>query len=73
MSKLTGNYYVISPAYGRDYSNAPLAAACFRSEQDFTMETVGVGGRYCSIRDFTKGTKVEIRFAKKAKLMVVIV
>ncbi len=59
---ITENYKVVSPAYGRDYKNGQLAGEAFKNGGDFKMESMGMGGTYCSIRDFAKGTVVTIRY-----------
>ncbi len=50
------NYYVLSPAYGRDYNTASEALKAFEDGKDFVCR-----GRYCSVKDF-KDAMVEIRF-----------
>lgn len=55
-------YVIVSPAYGRDYKSKAEAEASFREGKDFKCHNLGVGGTYCSIRDFQKGTEVEIRY-----------
>jgi hypothetical protein len=62
------SYHIVSPAYGRDYKNETLARNDFLANKDFVYEVYGVRGRYCSIRDFKSGDKVEIRFNKKNDL-----
>lgn len=64
MTMITQNWLTLSPAYGRDYKSKAEVEADFRSGKDFKMETLGQGGTYCSIRDFAKGTKVMVRYAK---------
>ena len=68
-------YIVISPAYGRDYKNGQDAIKDFRDGKDFVHDSRGTlcegYGRYISIRDCQPSTKVEIRYNRKADLVVV--
>ncbi len=68
---ISENYLELTPAYGRDYKNAALAKAAFMNGSDFILASVGFRGTYCSVRDFEPGTKVNIRYAKLAKVVVV--
>lgn len=63
-----GEWEVVWPAYGRDYPNALRATEAFKSGVDFTSNK-----GYCSIRNFKPGTKVEVRYNKKQRLVVVTV
>lgn len=68
---ITENYQVVSPAYGKDFSNAADAKSAFLSGKDFKMESLDHGGSYCSVKDFAKGVTVEVRYAKKSKFVMV--
>lgn len=68
---MTMNYYVVSPAYGRDYKDKILAQRDWIAGRDFVNETIGIGGHYCSIRDFDHNDLVEIRFNRKRELTMV--
>lgn len=59
-------YVEVSPAYGRDYRNAPAAKADWSRGKDFIhCET----GQYCSKRDFTDANvKVIIRYDNQRKV-----
>lgn len=70
---ITENYVEISPAYDRDYKNKAAVEADFRAGKDFKMESIQYGGTYCSINDFAKGVKVNLRYAKLTKVAVVTV
>jgi len=69
--RITKDYVVISPAYGRDYKSSRDAAAAFTSGVDFRMESIQFGGAYCSIRDFAPGVKVEVRYNKLQRVVIV--
>jgi hypothetical protein len=73
-AKITQDYLVLSPAYGRDYTSKAAVTADFIAGKDFKMESIvpGVGGgTYCSIDDFAPGTKVELRYARLGNATIV--
>lgn len=51
------SYVEVSPAYGRDYRNAPAAKADWSRGKDFIDCT---SGRYCSKRDFADDPNVRV-------------
>ena len=59
--KITQDYRVVTPAYGRDYTAATKAQADFLAGKDFKIQPENV---YCSIEDFESGVVVNIRFNK---------
>lgn len=61
------------PAYGRDYRSKASVEADFRNGKDFRIADISSpdDGRYCSCRDFQKGTRVTIRYAKLRKVTVI--
>lgn len=65
------DYYVVSPAYGRDYKDKISAQRDWIAGKDFVNESIGVSGRYCSIRDFGRNDLIEIRFNHKRELTMV--
>lgn len=67
------DYLTISPAYARDYTKGRTAESEFRQGLDFKGESFSLGGKYLSIRDFAKGTKVCIRYNKMTMVKVVTV
>lgn len=69
MNKITTRT-IISPAYARDYKSLADVVDAFESGTDFFMESIGFGGRYCSIRDFAPGTEIEIRYYKKQRVVI---
>ena len=69
--KITEDYVVVSPAYGRDYKNKESAKADFLAGKDFQLESISYGGKYCSIRDFAKNVKVEVRYNKLQSAVIV--
>ena len=67
---------ILSPAYGRDYKNKESVEADFREGKDFIFKNMIVNNQQnrfvdkpCSIRDFPKGNRFEIRYAKMMKLI----
>jgi len=60
--KISQDYCVISGAYGKDYKKGQDAIDAFMAGKDFEMHTPGMGGTFCSVRDFEKGTTVSIRY-----------
>lgn len=69
--KIVKDYTVISPAYGRDYTKKKDAEEAFMAGVDFVMESLGFGGKYCSVRDFAPGVKVQIYYANMRKSIIV--
>lgn len=68
---ITQDYKVVSPAYGRDYKSKKEVEADFFGGKDFVMESIDCQpGCYCSMRDFAPGTKVEVRYAKMTKVVI---
>ena len=61
---------MISPAYGRDYTTAEEVWKDYHDGKDFVYENLGGGGKYCSKRDFNQDDTVEIRYNKKADLVI---
>lgn len=58
----------VSPAYGREYSNAKAVKADWDAEKDFLIQTMGPDeGRYVNKKDAPKGT-VMIRYARMTKV-----
>jgi len=57
----------LTPAYGRDYKSKAAALRDFEGGKDFMFQP---HGKYCSIRDFPKGTEVKIRYGKVRKCLV---
>jgi hypothetical protein len=70
---ITTNWCEISPAYGRDYKSGKNAKADFLAGKDFKMESIIPlsNGTYCSIRDFTPGLSVLIRYKHMEQVMSV--
>lgn len=59
------------PAFGRDYKSAKDAKADFLAGKDWQLASVFAGGRYCSVRDFSAGTTVLLRYARHTKVCAV--
>ena len=59
------------PAYGRDFKTAKQAEANFGSGLDWVVASIHTYiGSYCSIRDFTNGVSIKLRFNKNRKCVV---
>jgi hypothetical protein len=58
----------IVPAYGRDYRSEKEARADWYGGKDFQ---VAITGQYCSIRDFDKTNKLQLRFWRNRKSIMV--
>jgi len=71
--KITENYVSIVPAYGRDYKNKQSAEQDFRAGKDFQIQHFNYPQTYCSIHDFEKGVKVELRYKAKQSVTIVTV
>ena len=69
--KISENYVTIVPAYGRDYKNKADATKDFLDGKDFQIQHFNYPQTYCSVRDFEKGTKVEVRFKKLQSVVIV--
>ena len=65
---ITTNFEVLTPAYGRDYASIKEAEASFKGGDDWCLNSLTLGNGYTSIRDFTPGVKVNLRFKNKTKL-----
>lgn len=65
------NYLTVSPAYGREYTKASAAMQDWLEGRDFKMESMIGSGSYCSIRDFAAKTKVQVRYSRLTKVVVV--
>lgn len=61
------NWYVVTPAYGRDYKSSKLALDDWNKGLDFVLQPTG---QYCSNRDFRKIDSIEIRYQKLTKLVI---
>lgn len=58
---------VLTPAYGRDYKSLKAVQADFNAGKDFRLNTPS-GDTYCSIRDFNGKGRIQVRYAKLAKV-----
>ena len=64
----------LTPAYGRDYTNAADAFADFTSgTKDFVFNDISSrwDGKYCSERDLRDGTRHQLRYDHLRKIVVV--
>lgn len=68
MEKISQNYRVLTPAYGRDYKSQKAVEADFRKGMDFMLQPEN---RPCSIRDFQPGVMVSLRYQKLTKVFPV--
>lgn len=69
---ITEDYIQLVPAYGRDYKNKAEVEKAFREGKDFEGG-FQIGFKLCSVRDFAKGVKVELRYGKLTKAAIVTV
>lgn len=67
-----GNFHELQPAYGRDYKSQAEVEAAFREGKDF-LGDASMGFQLCSIADFAKGTKQNLRYKKLTRVHVVTV
>jgi hypothetical protein len=74
---ITEDFLELVPAYGRDYKNALDAKRAFTGSpagshpHDWELASVGYNGKYCSVRDFKPGTKVNLRYRQLTRVAVV--
>ena len=66
----TENYIQLQPAYGKDYKNKAEVEEAFRSGEDFEGG-YQIDFKLCSIHDFARGVKVELRYARLTKAHIV--
>lgn len=66
-------YYVVSPAYGRDYKNQAEVKADWNSGKDFVHESAmhTGGGTYINNQQVKPGDSVQVYYDKKRKHMVI--
>lgn len=58
---ITENWIQLQPAYGKDYKTKAEVEKAFRDGKDFEGG-FQIGFKLCSIRNFAKGVKVELRY-----------
>ena len=65
----------LTPAYGRDYRSKREAVEAFKSGADFILNsfTSQFDGKPCSIRDFSPGDAVKVRYNNLTRVAVVTV
>jgi hypothetical protein len=56
--------YILTPAYGRDYTSKASAKEGLRSGQDFYLQSPWQCNTSCSIRDFRKGDVLHVRIER---------
>lgn len=66
------NWYNLTPAYGRDYNSKAAVMKDWTEGKDFKLNSMR-GTTYCSIRDFIKGDKIQMRYSKLMKVTVITV
>jgi hypothetical protein len=63
---------ILSPAYGRDYKSKKAVVADLEANKDFTIESFGPDcGRYINAEQLMPGQKVQIRYARLRKVVVI--
>ena len=70
ISKISGSYFELAPAYGRDYKNKAEVEAAFRAGKDFEGD-YQLGFKPVGIKDFEPGTVVNLRYSGCRKVAVV--
>lgn len=70
---ISTNYSVLTPAYGRDYTSKAKVEADFRQGKDFVLNSFNGSTTNCSISDFEKGVKVNLRYKKCTSVAVITV
>lgn len=62
----------LTPAYGRDYKSGSDAREDFEAGLDFILNDISspYDGKPCSIRDFSDGTDIKLRYKKLRALLV---
>ena len=58
---ITEDWIQLQPAYGVDYKTKKDVEKAFRDGKDFEGG-YQIGFKLCSVRDFAKGVKVELRY-----------
>lgn len=58
---ITANWIELVPAFGRDYQSAEDVKLAFENGKDFEGDAT-LGFKLCSVRDFTKGCNVLLRY-----------
>jgi len=71
MESITEDYHVLIPAYGRRLTSGKDALANFEAGLDWRGD-VSMGFAYCSIRDFKEGVKVNLRYGKDYRRLIVV-
>jgi hypothetical protein len=72
--KITQDYQVVTPAYGRDYKNAADAKKDFLAGKDFLIQSVIYGFNVpCDVSNFEPGVKVTVRYKSRTMSTIVTV
>jgi hypothetical protein len=63
----------VTPAYGRDYKSAKDAKADWEAGKDFVYQDISSQwhGKNCSIRDFKRTDKLQLRYKKMTQIVIV--
>lgn len=65
-------YLTVVPAYGRDYASQKAVRAAWAEGNDFQVNDMFSpdDGRYVNCNDLPAGTKLQVRFHKLTKTMI---
>ena len=63
-------YLEVVPAYGRDYKSQREVREAWEAGKDFQILSVGSHGTYVNKGDLPDGVKLEIRYAKRMKVII---
>jgi hypothetical protein len=65
-------FITVGPAYQRDYRNKAEVLEDWNSGKDFEILTVGINGKYMSVRDKTDDMQITVRYGKGGRKTLVI-
>lgn len=64
-------YWILTPAYGRDYKSRKEVVAALNQGKDFEIAApMEHGGRYCGLQDIPEGSH-NVRYKRLANVAVV--
>lgn len=69
---MSTNPIIVSPAYGRDYPSKTKALQDWQEGKDFILQDFMSPwyGKPCSIKDFSAGTTVHVRYNRMRSVVV---
>ncbi len=72
MSKVSFDGWVVTPAYGHDYTSVASVLKALNAGIDFRAHLPNGQSTLCSIRDMADGY-VEVRYAKRQRVVEVVI